>query len=459
MRGRNWNNQNNNQSRPRYNQSRPQWQPALPPPPVIPPQPPIASTSRQRVEATSSSHFSSSSRPIQPVIPPPSVPPVAPRDLNQPHYLTKEEKTVLKQRRRIATASPFRKQSFVNFSFPSLSPNSVYSPSAVASYRVPPESRRNVNGWLLKYLSLGQGQSRIKLVKGISKGKNKYSQVWKATIEIGNGRVEKVVVKLFAEAFFYPAKLDIHRWHPASTKFKPEMECYAAWRPAQGVEIPICYGFFNFKAPWGEEVVGVIVEDLSEVMMPLTEFGKNLRSKRLDGFKGVDAAGFDSDDMEYSEDSDQEARDLLYKKAKVDFEKKIEKHELFFLELFKSHRRIQELGKRTLPVADSYHSKNRISVVRSSTLKSPRFIYTSFTRSQSEQEALESFYEKVFRGRQPKPGETEIEINEVVYGQPDYRDIEERNLVLQMRWTFGHDEYVTWRKTGLFPFISRDSYS
>ncbi|GAA5963262.1 hypothetical protein JCM3765_005779 [Sporobolomyces pararoseus] len=458
MRGRqrgNSANNRNNWNRPRNNQSRPQWNPSQPspqgPPPLLPP---VASTSRQHVEDTTSSSSSS----IRSVVVSTPQPPAAPRDTNGPHLLTEEEKVIQKQRRRIATASPFRKQTFVNLSFPSLSPDSIYSPSAIASYRVPPDSRRNVNGWLLKYLSSGQGQARIKLVKGISKGKSKFSQVWKATIEIGGGKEEKVVVKFFAEAFFTPAKLVLQYWWPAPTKYKPEMDSYAAFRPAQGVEIPICYGFFNFKAPYGENVVGVIMEDLSDVMMPLEEFGKNLRSKRLDGFKGIDAAGFDSDDMSYSEDSDREAQDRLCERAKVEFGEKIDKHKLFFLELFNTHRRIQELGKRTLPVADQYNNRCRISVVKSSTLNSPRFIYTSFARSQSEEEALKSFYEKVSLRRQPKPGETEIEIYEEIDGKPDYRDVEERNLLRQMRYTFGNEEYKTWRKMGLFPFISRDSY-
>lgn len=33
---------------------------------------------------------------------------------------------------------------------------------------------------------------------------------------------------------------------------------------AQGVDVPWCYGFYRFDMPWGEEVTGILLEDLSD---------------------------------------------------------------------------------------------------------------------------------------------------------------------------------------------------
>lgn len=39
----------------------------------------------------------------------------------------------------------------------------------------------------------------------------------------------------------------------------------------QGRDLPICYGFYRFRAPCGEEVVGVVLEDLLDVTETLSD--------------------------------------------------------------------------------------------------------------------------------------------------------------------------------------------
>lgn len=47
---------------------------------------------------------------------------------------------------------------------------------------------------------------------------------------------------------------------------------YASLRPVQGRDVAHCYGAHDFEMPWGDVVVGIVLEDLGEVAKPLVEW-------------------------------------------------------------------------------------------------------------------------------------------------------------------------------------------
>jgi hypothetical protein len=67
-------------------------------------------------------------------------------------------------------------------------------------------------------------------------------------------------------------------------------------RSRQGLDIPICYGFYKFQVPWGETVTGVILEDLSELGVTLWSWGREFL---------IGGDGFGT--IEDEDDSDQES--------------------------------------------------------------------------------------------------------------------------------------------------------
>lgn len=142
--------------------------------------------------------------------------------------------------------------------------------------------------------------------------------MWRAELDV-EGRKRKVVVKLYAEALHpIPWEPIEEKWSKGSEFAAREarayvmflinrisrgfvlsdsiwisLDSYTRLRSVQGLDIPICYGFFEFTAPWNEKVIGVILEDLTYVSIPLSSWGANyLRTG--DGF----------DDTVDSEDSD-----------------------------------------------------------------------------------------------------------------------------------------------------------
>jgi len=38
----------------------------------------------------------------------------------------------------------------------------------------------------------------------------------------------------------------------------------------QGRDVPVCYGCYRFRVPWGEDVVGIVLEDLSDPKIAVT---------------------------------------------------------------------------------------------------------------------------------------------------------------------------------------------
>ncbi|GAA5841132.1 hypothetical protein JCM9279_000548 [Rhodotorula babjevae] len=112
----------------------------------------------------------------------------------------------------------------------------------------------------------------LHLIKGLQVGHGKYAQVWSAEVDVDGRKCGRVVVKLFAEAL-WPLPHDWHRfWRPLEERLESELQAYASLRPTQGRDVPHCYGAYEFEMPWGDIVVGVVLEDLGEVAESLVDF-------------------------------------------------------------------------------------------------------------------------------------------------------------------------------------------
>ncbi|GAA5844491.1 hypothetical protein JCM5353_001613 [Sporobolomyces roseus] len=196
-------------------------------------------------------------------------------DTNPPRF-SEQDIERFKERRQIAKASPLRKQTLLHFSLPSIYPASTYDP--ILSFPQSPNPPRQASQSLLTLLSDSSSRPlALKLVKGIQKGSGRWSQVWRAEIEV-EGRKRKVVVKLYAESLF---PIPLHPvdgiWQSGDELAQKEADAYQAFRATQGRDVPICYGFFNFSTPWNETVKGVILEDLTKIALQLTVFGQNFK--------------------------------------------------------------------------------------------------------------------------------------------------------------------------------------
>ncbi|BGP48875.1 hypothetical protein JCM10450v2_004754 [Rhodotorula kratochvilovae] len=119
---------------------------------------------------------------------------------------------------------------------------------------------------------------RLRLVEGIQTGEDEWSQVWRCEVinEHGRDLAGSVVLKLYQQSLFPLPEVftsvppyDDWNWYPARHLEEREAQAYRLLRRHQGRDVPLCYGFYRFRVPCGEQVVGVILEDLVEETMPL----------------------------------------------------------------------------------------------------------------------------------------------------------------------------------------------
>ncbi|BGP38967.1 hypothetical protein JCM10449v2_002905 [Rhodotorula kratochvilovae] len=123
------------------------------------------------------------------------------------------------------------------------------------------------------------------LERGLQVGHPHYAQVWSTVVEVDGRRCGKAVVKLFAEAL-WPLPHDfLRRWRTVEQRVESELQAYASLRPAQGRDVPHCYGAFPFEMPWGDIVTGVVLEDLNAGADPLERFCE----REKDNLKTVEA--------------------------------------------------------------------------------------------------------------------------------------------------------------------------
>ncbi|BGP40839.1 hypothetical protein JCM10449v2_004804 [Rhodotorula kratochvilovae] len=139
---------------------------------------------------------------------------------------------------------------------------------------------------------VGRGWSP-RLVEELKGGVGKYAQVWRCEVDepggANGGKSASVVVKLYRQSLFpFPAtfpsrpETDSWNWYPATHLEMRESRAYSRLLPYQGHDVPICYGFYTFDLPGGERCVGAVLEDLTELSVPLESHLKAmLASKRL----------------------------------------------------------------------------------------------------------------------------------------------------------------------------------
>ncbi|BGP48963.1 hypothetical protein JCM10450v2_004842 [Rhodotorula kratochvilovae] len=139
---------------------------------------------------------------------------------------------------------------------------------------------------------VGRGWS-LRLVEELKGGAGKYAQVWRCEVDepsgADGGKSASVVVKLYRQSLFpfpgsFPSRpeTDSWNWYPATHLEMRESRAYSRLSPYQGRDVPICYGFYTFDLPGGERCVGAVLEDLTELSVPLESHLKAMvASKRL----------------------------------------------------------------------------------------------------------------------------------------------------------------------------------
>ncbi|BGP38968.1 hypothetical protein JCM10449v2_002906 [Rhodotorula kratochvilovae] len=150
-----------------------------------------------------------------------------------------------------------------------------------------PNPLRPPNFELLKAVHSRRGWEDVafRLARGLQLGHPHYVQVWSADVEIEGQGMGTAVLKLFAEAL-WPLPHDyINPWRSVEERIDSELQAYASLSPAQGRDVPHCYGAFPFEIPWGDVVTGVVLEDISAVAEPLKDFCE----REEDNLKTVEA--------------------------------------------------------------------------------------------------------------------------------------------------------------------------
>ncbi|GAA5974569.1 hypothetical protein JCM5350_001194 [Sporobolomyces pararoseus] len=335
----------------------------------------------------------------------------------------------MKTRRRFAKAAPLRKGALIPFQLPSLYPEAVYDESEVR-----PQAARRPNSTLLTHLrSARSGALYVELIKGLKKGKDRSSQVWRGEVKDVGGPSHSIIVKLYAEALYeLPAPPTDVLWSTAEEKYGREAQAYITFQSRQGIDVPICYGFYKFSVPWGETVIGVILEDLSEIGIDLWDFGQDF-VEGGDGF-GNARESQDSDVESVStrsggeeEDNEMVAWEKAAREAKV-------------LQNF-AQRCLHELEHTTAPGI-----VGNVFVLRSSTLERPEFIFHGFSHTLPKSE-----YEEILRNYREEV-ERERGIERAAEVNLDFRSGAEEVLMDVIGHVFDRKIAREWKELELFEF-------
>ncbi|GAA6063085.1 hypothetical protein JCM10212_005148 [Sporobolomyces blumeae] len=199
------------------------------------------------------------------------------------------------RRQQLAAAEPLEGVDILPWTGPSLEPD-VSPPADYPHARsTSPNPTRPIHRALLNPETGSTSKPwTLKLAEGLQTGVDQRSQVWRAEARTYDDpqTVVPVVVKLRYEALFEPPEpvvsvphLDWWNWFSAAFLQEREALAYRTARDLQGTDLPICYGFFRFRLPSGEEVVGVVLEDLVETerALPLYHyFTREFVTGRLD---------------------------------------------------------------------------------------------------------------------------------------------------------------------------------
>ncbi|BGP38970.1 hypothetical protein JCM10449v2_002908 [Rhodotorula kratochvilovae] len=185
-------------------------------------------------------------------------------------------------RARAALANPLREGALLCPTGPCIDLELVTSidNSSAAQYRseivgeTPPNPLRPPNFDLLEAVHSRRGWQNLafRLKRGLQIGHPRYAQVWTVEVELEGRGCGSVVVKLFAEALWPLPHDSLLRWRSLEQRLAAEVQAYTSLHPAQGRDIPHCYGAFSFEMPWGDVVTGVVLEDLGPIADPLKKF-------------------------------------------------------------------------------------------------------------------------------------------------------------------------------------------
>ncbi|GJN91171.1 hypothetical protein Rhopal_004189-T1 [Rhodotorula paludigena] len=200
------------------------------------------------------------------------------------HRPTEEELEAMEDAREPALSDPLKRGCVLAWSGPNRHPESLppadyppattpdpspHSPRPLVERLIAPDSpAHGGQGWLLRF------------IEAVQTGADRWSQVWRCSVVDESGKVldETVVLKLYQQSLFplpEPAKsfpqCDNWNWYPARHLESREAEAYSLLKIYQGRDIPLCYGFYRFRVPCGEDVVGVVLEDLLDTTETLAE--------------------------------------------------------------------------------------------------------------------------------------------------------------------------------------------
>ncbi|BGP48964.1 hypothetical protein JCM10450v2_004843 [Rhodotorula kratochvilovae] len=242
---------------------------------------------------------------------------------------TDEQRATLRKERNRTLADPLEKGIVLAWDAHNLHPESLPPtdyPHAKPPHPTPHMARPILSPLLATNSPAGGGMGwQLRLVEGVQTGEDKWSQVWRCKVADGRGQelAGSVVLKLYQQSLFpIPGRFDRSApehdyfvWHPAPHAVERESQAYRCvslilrrangadplsfvrtlLNAYQGRDMPLCYGFYRFTVPSGEDVPGVVLEDLAETMAPiLTSLKRDILGKRVALAKLDDWASFSS---------------------------------------------------------------------------------------------------------------------------------------------------------------------
>ncbi|GAA5896736.1 hypothetical protein JCM6882_005023 [Rhodosporidiobolus microsporus] len=213
---------------------------------------------------------------------------------------TPEQLAVLEKRLSDANAAPLRPGASLPFQLEERFKDAQVHPQTLETVTDSPMPRRPLDHILIAALTAFPSPGRssnlsIRLVSSVRIGVPLWSQVWVGEVEKDGRRVGEVVVKFLVEALFpFPRGEEVRRaaeqydWRSGRELATAEARAYAAFRPVQGRDVPYCYGVGSFRMPWGEEALGLLLEDLSEKAKTLQAANawddmENVQADEIDG--------------------------------------------------------------------------------------------------------------------------------------------------------------------------------
>ncbi|GAA5986884.1 hypothetical protein JCM10908_000939 [Rhodotorula pacifica] len=114
---------------------------------------------------------------------------------------------------------------------------------------------------------------RIHLIELIIGGDGMPAQAWRAEVVVRSKVIGQVVLKLIVDELrpIFDFELPIDKGD-AAIRETAELRAYERMQHLQGRAIPHFYGAPRFTMPWGNEVTGLLLEDLKPVSEPLHVF-------------------------------------------------------------------------------------------------------------------------------------------------------------------------------------------